>query len=109
MKSCPYCNYSNYDNATVCRKCDASFVAPEHGTVDRPSGYWMGPQRAKTIRSRALAMIVLGLLIRVYWGDFGPWQPVDFPILLTLRSFLQPILLYGGAALYIFGWIVRRI
>ena len=27
MKNCPYCSYSNYDNATVCRKCDGSFVA----------------------------------------------------------------------------------
>ena len=26
MKSCTYCGYSNYDNATLCRKCDNSFV-----------------------------------------------------------------------------------
>jgi hypothetical protein len=107
MKNCPYCNYSNYDNATACRKCDASF-GPERGTIYQPPTYWMGPARAKTIRSRALAMVALGLLIKVYWGDFGPWQPVDLPILLTLRKFLEPPLLFGGAALYIFGWIVRR-
>jgi hypothetical protein len=105
MKNCPYCGYSNYDNASICRKCDASFVA-ERRTLDRGHGYWIGPVRAKVIRSRALSMIVLGLLIKVYWGGYGPWPTVDFPILVTLRTFLEPLLLIGGAVLYVFGWIV---
>ena len=50
-------------------------------------------------------MIVLGLLIKVYWGGYGPWPTIDFPILVTIRTYAEPLLLYGGAALYIFGFI----
>ena len=35
----------------------------------------------------------------------GLGLPLIFPILVTLRAFPEPLLLYGGAALYIFGWI----
>jgi hypothetical protein len=69
----------------------------------------MGPERAQVIRDRALFMIVLGLLIKVYWGGYGPWPTIDFPFLVTLRAFLEPLLLYGGAAIYLFGWIVNFI
>jgi hypothetical protein len=109
MKKCPYCGYSNnYDNATVCRKCDGSFVK-EVRTVYQGRTYWMGPERARVIRGRALFMIVLGLAIKLYWGGYGPWPTIDFPILVTLRAFLEPLLLYGGAAIYLFGWIVNFI
>ena len=108
MKNCPYCGYVNYDNATVCRKCDNSFVA-QPGTVYQGRSYWMGPERAKAIRRRALSLIVLGLLIKVYWGGYGPWPTMDLPILATVRMFLEPLLLFGGAAIYLFGWIVNFI
>lgn len=108
MKTCPYCNYSNYDNATVCRKCDGPFVV-DPGTVYHGRTYWMGPEKAKTIRSRALSLIVLGLLIKVYWGGYGPWPTIDFPVLVTARGILEPLLLYGGAVLYVFGWIVTYV
>jgi len=108
MKRCPFCGYSNYDNAAVCRKCDGSFV-PAAGTVYPDRDQWIGPDRAKVIRSRALFMIALGLLVKVYWGGYGPWPVVDFPALVTLRAVLEPVLLYLGAVLYIFGWIAASI
>jgi len=108
MKDCPYCGYSNYDHATVCRKCDSSLVV-EPGIVYEAPTYWIGPERAKAIRHRALSMIVLGLLIKVYWGGYGPWPTIDLPILVALRAFLEPLLLYGGAVLYLFGWIAARV
>jgi hypothetical protein len=103
MKKCPYCGYSNYDNASVCRKCEGSF-GEEGGTVYSGRTRWIGPLRAKGIRSQALSVIVLGLLIKVYWGGYGPWPTIDFPILVTLRVYLEPLMLYGGAVLYLFGW-----
>jgi hypothetical protein len=108
MKICPYCSYSNYDNATVCRKCDNPFVV-ESATVYQGRTRWMEPARSKAIRSRGLSMIVLGLLIKVYWGGYGPWPTIDFPALVTIRAVAEPLLLYGGAALYIFGWIANYI
>ena len=108
MKKCPYCGYSNYDTARVCRKCDSPFVA-QTSTVYQGQTHWIGPQRAKVIRGRALSMIVLGLLIKVYWGGYGPWQAIDFPSLVTLRTYLEPLLLYGGAVLYLFGWLASAI
>ena len=106
MKTCPYCNYSNYDNATTCRKCENSF-AGGGGTVYHGKNYWMGPERAKRLRSRALSLIVLGLLIKVYWGGYGPWPTIDFPFLVTFRTYAEPILLYFGATLYLFGWVAN--
>ena len=105
MKSCPYCNYSNYDNAVVCRKCDGPFVTSA-GTVYERRTHTLGPGRGKLIRSRALSVLVLGLLIKVYWGGYGPWPTVDFPALVSLRIWLEPLLIYGGAVLYLFGWAV---
>ena len=52
-------------------------------------------------------MIVLGLLIKVYWGGYGPWPTIDFPVLVSLRAWLEPLLLYGGLGLYIMGLIGR--
>jgi hypothetical protein len=110
MKNCPYCGYSNYDNATICRKCDNSFVVQPGTLYHAPAKtYWIGPVRSKAIRSRALSMIVLGLFIKVYWGGYGPWPTIDFPILVSLRTWLEPLLLFGGLALYCFGWIAAVI
>ena len=109
MKKCSYCGYSNYDDATVCRKCDSTFF-PQSGTVYRGRTYWLGPNRARVIRSRALSMIVLGLLMKVYWGGYGPWPTIESPVVaVALRTFLEPLLLYLGAVLYIFGWIAAFI
>jgi hypothetical protein len=108
MKNCPYCDYANYDNATVCRKCEGSFVA-RPGTVYQEPARRIEPARGKGIRSQALSLVVLGLLIKVYWGGYGPWPTIDFPVLVTFRTFAEPLLLYGGAALYILGWVVNFI
>jgi hypothetical protein len=108
MKKCPFCGYSNYDNATICRKCDGSFVTGP-GTVYQSRSYWLGPEKSKLIRSRALSMVVLGLLIKVYWGGYGHWPIIDTPILVSIRLWLEPLLLYGGAVLYCFGWIAAYI
>jgi hypothetical protein len=65
----------------------------------------IAPYRARAMRSQALSMVVLGLLIKVYWGGYGPWPTIDFPTLVTIRIYAEPLLLYGGAALYLFGLI----
>ena len=108
MKKCPYCKYANYDTASVCRKCDSVFIA-ESATLYQGRPHWIGSARAKAIRSQALSMVALGLLIKVYWGGYGPWPTIDFPILVSIRTYAEPILLYGGAALYVFGWIANFI
>ena len=54
-------------------------------------------------------MIVLGLLIKVYWGGYGPWPTIDFPVLVNPRVLPGALLLFGGAALYVFGWIANFI
>ena len=108
MKNCPYCGYSNYDNATECRKCDNSFDAPP-GTVYGGRRTWIGPLRGRYLRDRALSLIVLGLLMRVYWGGYGPWPTIDFPILVSIRAWLEPLLLYGGVGLYTLGLLGRWI
>jgi hypothetical protein len=104
MKNCTYCGYSNYDNATVCRKCDNSFVVVR-GTVYGDKKFFIGPLRARLLRDRALTMVVLGLLIKVYWGGYGPWPVIDYPILVSIRAWLEPLLLYGGAGLYVLGLV----
>ena len=103
MKKCPYCGYSNYDQVTECRKCQASFVAGG-ATVYKPKMF--GPIRAREIRSKALSFIVLGLLIKVYWGGYGPWPVIDDPTLASLRTWLDPLFIYGGAFVYVVGWIL---
>jgi hypothetical protein len=106
MKQCPYCGYSNYDSATACRKCDSPLV-PVHGTIYSTRQRVSGPQRSRSFRNLALCAIVLGLMIQVYWGGYGPWPTIDNPRLVSIRSWLQPLLLYGGAAAYVLGWILR--
>jgi hypothetical protein len=108
LKNCPYCHYSNYDNARVCRKCDGAFVATSATVYDGRTQKF-GSKRAESIRGRALSMIVLGLLVKVYWGGYGPWPTIDFPILATIRTFAEPILVFGGLALYVFGWLANYI
>jgi len=106
MKNCPYCNYSNYDNARVCRKCEGAFVATSTTVYDGRTQR-VGSRRAKSIRSNALSLIVLGLLIKVYWGGYGPWPTIDHPTLATIRVYAEPILIIGGILLYLVGWIAN--
>ena len=108
MKKCPFCGYSNYDYARACRKCDNSFLG-EPGTVYQGRPHWIGSRRAKIIRSHALSMVVLGLLIKVYWGGYGPWPTIDSPTLVTVRTIAEPLLLYFGGVLYILGWVATLI
>ena len=110
MKICPYCGYSNYDRAAACRKCDASLVAAPGTVYHKVREPWITPARAKVIRGRALAILVLGLLMKVYWGGYGPWPTIDVPAFaVTLRAIAEPLLIYGGAALYLFGLIAARL
>jgi hypothetical protein len=106
MKRCPYCGYTNYDDASACRKCQASLV-PAGGTIYKP--YWCGPQKARLLRERGLSAVVVGLLVRVYWGGYGPWPVIDYPPFASVRVWLEPLLLVGGAVLYIAGWFLNYI
>ena len=78
---------------------------PQTGTVYK--SLWVGPEKARAIRSKALSAIVLGILIKVYWGGYGPWPLVDSPTLAQLRTWLEPSLLFGGALAYLLGWILN--
>ena len=51
MKRCPYCGYSNYDNATQCRKCDGPFVS-RPTTALSSKYYWVGPGKAHDLGRR---------------------------------------------------------
>ena len=106
MKRCPYCGHSNYDAASECRKCQASLV-PQAATLYQAKSFWVGPQKAYTIRQKAITAVVMGLFIMVYWGGYGPWPVIDNPNLANLRAWLEPSLLYGGAAGYVGGWLLR--
>jgi len=106
MKNCPFCGYANYDSANSCRKCEGSFLTQTTAASQTPARR-IKPSRAKEIRGQALAMIVIGLLIKVYWGGYGPWPTIDYPVLATVRVYLEPLLILGGAVLYTFGLLVN--
>ncbi len=105
MRLCPYCGYSNSDPAELCRKCEGRLVAGS-GTQTLPRTYWFGPRKSKLLRDRALSFFILGLLIKVYWGGYGPWPVADHPMLASLRVWLEPLLLVGGAILYLAGLVL---
>ena len=107
MKTCPYCNFSNYDEATQCRKCDAFFETHQAATTYKT--HLVSLQRAREIRSKALSFIVIGLLIKVYWGGYGPWPVMDNSTLASLREWLEPLFIYGGAVAYIAGWVLNYV
>jgi hypothetical protein len=108
MKLCPYCGYSNYDNAVQCRKCDGPLVSRGATTVFQKS-YRIGPEKEQVIRNKALAVLILGLLLKVYWGGYGPWPVIDYPPLVQVRPWLEPLLLYGGGVGYFAGWVPSRV
>jgi hypothetical protein len=110
MKLCPYCGYANNDNATQCRKCDGPFVDRPTATISiSPKSYLIGPEKAHVIRNRALAVVVLGLLLKVCWGGYGPWPVIDYQPLAQIRAWVEPLLLYGGGVGYLMGWALSRL
>ncbi len=56
-----------------------------------------------------MAAFALGLLMKIYWGGHGPWTVIDNPTLVQIRTYLEPLLLYGGLALYGVGWLLNRV
>lgn len=106
MNRCPYCGCSNYENADTCRKCEASLV-PTGGTLYKPLRY--GPEKARLLRNRGLSAFVVGLLVKVYWGGYGPWPVIDYAPFAIVRVWLEPLLLVGGVGLYIAGWVLNYI
>jgi len=106
MRQCPYCGYANLDQATQCRKCESPLDIQGGSLYE---SYWIGPQKARAIRDKALSVLVLGLLVKVYWGGYGPWPVIDYPPWANIRPWLEPLLLYSGAAAYVVGWILRFI
>jgi hypothetical protein len=109
MKLCPYCGYANSDNATQCRKCDGPFVIRRPAAPVIQTSYWIGPEKARVIRNKALAAVILGLMVKVYWGGYGPWPVIDYPPLAQMRPWLEPLLLYCGTVGYFAGWVLSRV
>jgi hypothetical protein len=105
MIKCPYCGLMNYDYTDECRKCRAH-LRNLGGTVYSAKKLVIGPDRARSIRDKGLTALVLGLLIKVYWGGYGPWPVIDNPTLQGLRSWLEPLLIYVGVVVYALGIIV---
>lgn len=107
MSRCPYCGFAgNGPNAIECRKCQGSFVS-HSGTLSSSRSLLIGPEKAQEFRRDALAAIAIGLLIKVYWGGYGPWPVIDNPTLTSLRALLEPLLIKGGAVAYLMGFLLR--
>ncbi len=108
MKLCPYCGYANYDEADECRKCQSPFVGPQTTAVSSRQKS-VGPEKARHFRKQALSFLVIGLLIKVYWGGYGPWTAIDNPTLAGVRGWLEPLFIYGGLSAYLLGWVLKWI
>jgi hypothetical protein len=104
MKQCSYCGFSNSDDRSDCLKCGTS-LAPLPTLAIKT--YRFGPDKARELRKKALGYFVLGLMVKVYWGGYGTWTPLDTALLMGLRQWFQPALLYGGAIAYVVGWILN--
>lgn len=106
MKQCPFCGIYNQDFAAECTKCGAHLVVLP---AQLANSRHFGPEKARAIRSKALSILVLGLMIKVYWGGYGPWPVIDVPVLSAIRPWLEPLLLCGGALGYVVGWVLNWI
>lgn len=106
MKFCPYCGFSNLEADAECRKCGTSLQSYQQTPY---KSYRFGPEKAREFRKKALAYFVLGLMVKVYWGGYGTWTPYDTDLLMNLRQWIQPALLYGGVIAYVVGWILNWI
>lgn len=106
MNCCANCGYPHYGYALECSKCH--YPLGRGGTLYAPAkASWIGVDRALEIRKKALAAVAIGLLLKVYWGGYGPWPIVNTPLLSDLRGWLEPLFVSGGAIGYIAGWILR--
>ena len=103
MLKCPNCGCRNSDEAAECRKC-ASLLLEQAGTVYESSVQSVGPGWAELLRSYALTSFVVGLVVKGYWGGYGSWPVMDFEPWATIRTWLGPVLLYGGASGYVLRW-----
>ena len=106
MKTCAYCGFSNPDDRVDWFKCGTSLAAFPTIEVQR---HRFGPEKARELRKRALGYLVLGLMIKVYWGGYGIWTPYDTDLLASLRQWLEPVLLYGSALVCLAGWVLAWI
>lgn len=104
MRQCPHCGHYNDESAASCLKCRTPLPALSRAL---PKRRWFGPEKAHEVRRKALGLFVIGLLMKVYWGGRGPWQVIDNPTLASLRTWLEPLLLYGGGVFYVVGWILN--
>jgi len=77
------------------------------GTLYQTKSFLVGPEKARSVRQKALSAIALGLLMMVYWGGYGPWPVMDNAALVSLRHWVEPGLLYGGTASYGLAWLLR--
>ena len=110
MRPCPYCGYSNYEYARVCRKCEVA-LTPQASTVYEPGKPSAAPPlavRSRRMRNRGLTLILLGLLMQIYWGGYSPWPPLDSPRIEAFRHWAEPLMFICGATLYVLGWVLRR-
>jgi hypothetical protein len=103
MKTCAYCGFSNPDDRVDCFKCGTSLTP--FPTIE-PAKYRFGPEKGRELRRKALGYLVLGLMIKVYWGGYGSWTPYDTDLLASLRQWVEPVLLYGSALVYLAGWVL---
>jgi len=51
----------------------------------------------------------LGLLVKVYWGGYGPWPVIDSRPWANIRPWLEPLLFFGGVLGYVSGWLLSFI
>ncbi|MGH9357854.1 MAG: hypothetical protein ACRD1O_01605 [Terriglobia bacterium] len=106
MHRCPRCSFPVYGFAIECAKCH--YPLTSGGTLYAPAREpLVGAIRAHEIRRKALAALALALLMKVYWGGYGPWPVVADPTLISLRDWLEPLLFNGGLIGYAAGWILR--
>jgi hypothetical protein len=103
MKTRAYCGFTNPNDRVDCFKC-GTFLAP-FATIE-VQRYRFGPEKARELRRKALGYLVLGLMIKVYWGGYGTWTPYDTGLLVSFRQWLEPALLYGSALVYLAGWVL---
>ncbi len=106
MNRCSRCGFPHYSYSLECVKCH--FPLTQGGTLcASPKTPWIGVHKSDEIRRKALAAFVLGLLMKVYWGGHGPWPVITDPTLVSLRDWLEPLLLNGGIIGYAAGWVLR--
>ncbi|MGH9433528.1 MAG: hypothetical protein ACRD3T_18515 [Terriglobia bacterium] len=106
MNRCQYCGFPVYGDSLECAKCQ--FPLTQHGTLYAPAkASLIGVEKAHEIRKKALAALALALLMKVYWGGYGPWPVPADAALLSLQQWLEPLLMIGGITAYAISWILR--